>query len=147
MRKLFSTIITVLLLVSILAGAVASASPESAVPCESGYLLAYSATAATGSERGAIKVTFIVKGMQENTTQIGVSKISVCRYDGTPMKTIYGSTANGLLAAGVLNYSGSYEITGLEPGTSYYALVTIIAADASGSDTRVVTTNTVKAAS
>lgn len=38
------------------------------------------------------------------------------------------------------------EIANPEPGTSYYAEVTVIAGDASGSDSRVVTAETVKAA-
>lgn len=62
--------------------------------------------------------------------RIGASKIIIYRYDGTPIRTYYGSTSNYLLSSGVESYSYVYTVTNLEAGTSYYAEVTIIAGDA-----------------
>lgn len=147
MKRVLTSIIAVLLLLSVLGNVVMAALPETVFPNESSYFVSYLATAATGSDKGEIRVTITVRSAKSGLTQIGTSKIVVCRYDGTPIRTYYGTTANGLLSSGVFSYSYTYTISNLEPGTSYYAEVTVIAADASGSDTRVVTTNTVKAAS
>lgn len=147
MKRILTSIITVLLLLSVLGNVTMAALPETVVPNESSYLISYLATAATGNNEGEIRVTITVRSAKANLTEIGASKIVVCRSDGTPIRTYYGSTTNGLLSSGVYTYSYTYAIPNLEPSTSYYAQVTVIAADSSGSDTRTVTTNTVKAGS
>lgn len=147
MKRILSIAIILLLLLSSFGAAATAAQPEPVLPAESAYLSHYRAGVTTSDTRGAILLEFWVGAEIMKPTIIGVSEISVCRYDGTPMKTINGSYANGLLTSGVYNYLHQYLIDGLEPGTNYYAKVTVIVGDAKGSDTRQITTNTTKAGS
>ena len=74
---------------------------------------------------------------------IGVYKIVVRKSDGTLNRTVWGSTANGLLKANDWRHFGTYTISGLTSGTTYYCTVTVIASDSSGGDTRTITTSLV----
>ena len=109
----------------------------------SSYLSRYSAALSQGKQSGSVKVTYYVRAKILTTTWIGVNRIVVYRSDGSIYKTVTGTTANGLLKnSGVAVLSGSYTMA-CEPNTTYYARVTLLAADDSGSDTGVIVTNSV----
>ena len=112
-------------------------------PRASAYLSRYIATLSEGNAPGQLNIAFSVTASRV-MTKVGVSRIDIYRSNGTYVTSINGSTANGLLALSTMHHSGTYTYNGIS-GVSYYAIVTVYAGDTTGSDTRTVTTNTVKA--
>lgn len=110
---------------------------------ESSYLTSYMVSLAKGLGSGQLDVVYQVKSVKLNLTGIGVSKIQIYTSSGTLYRTIYGTTINGLMKSSGTSHSGVYTIT-CTPDTSYYCVVTVIAKDSNGSDTRQITTSTVK---
>lgn len=104
------------------------------------YLSSYRALISGSSGKLEIGYT-VVAG--ETMTSIGVSKIQIYKSNGTLVATITGSTTNGLLVKNSDAHSDTYTYSG-KSGESYYAVVTFIAKDSSGSDSKSVTTKTVK---
>lgn len=74
--------------------------------------------------------------------RLGVTRILIYKADGTYVKTVYGSTSNGLLRDNDAFFAADYIYQG-DPNTSYYGIVYFTCRDASGSDSRHVTTDTV----
>lgn len=109
----------------------------------SDYISNYTVSLSQGSNSGEIKLTYSVTSAVANPVRVGVWKIVVHTASGSIYKTIYGTTANGLLHSSVKTASGTYTIA-CEPNTSYYCVVTVYATDANGSDSIAVTTNTAK---
>lgn len=72
-------------------------------------------------------------------TSIGVSKIELYTADGDRVKTIYGSTSNGLMYSSGLSHYDTYTISATA-GEEYYAVVTFKAGNSSGSGTGTYTT-------
>jgi hypothetical protein len=77
-------------------------------------------------------------------TSIGVSRIDVYSSDGSFVKSVNGSTSNGLLASGTSIHSGTHTIK-VSSGQRYYLEVTFIAKNSLGSDSKWTTTNTATA--
>ena len=108
------------------------------------YLSAFSATAAKTRD-GDIAVSCSVTGSKKMDS-IGVSRIEIQWYNASRWTTeeIYTSSdLSNLQASNSIYVSGKFIHTPEESG-SYRALVTVYAEDGSGSDSRVVTTATVK---
>lgn len=78
-------------------------------------------------------------------TKIGVSTIKIYELDGDRITTIYGTTRNGLITSGS-SIAGTYTYEGT-PGSYYYAEVTVFAENETESDSKTITTNTIKAPS
>lgn len=104
----------------------------------------YSAVMFQGSARGVVEISYAVSGTAPTMTSIVVSSIKIYTSNGNCVKTITGSTSNGLMARNTVKHSGTYSYSGVSK-TSYYAIVTFSASVGGNSDTKQVRTNTVKA--
>ena len=133
MKKTVALLLAVVLTLASLSATVSAAEARA-----SDYLSGYGATLAQGSASGGIVVNYYV-----NSSKPGVSKIEIYTSTGTRVKTIYGTTANGLIVNTNMIHAGSYPII-CEPGTEYYAKVTVMGKNSQGSDSRVITTNSIK---
>ena len=108
------------------------------------YLSSYSANAVQGNTQGEIDFTFTVRAT--NTfSKIGALKIVIYEANGDYVKTIWGSTSNGLLSPISGRHYGSYYPFRGNPGTSYYAIVTVCAGTATDYDSREVKTSVAQA--
>lgn len=114
----------------------------SMIPWASLSLSTYRSIAYDGPSSGKVEIYYEVTAKGTVTT-CGVSSISIYEEDGTHVTTIHGALTNGLLVFGS-SHMGSYFYDG-ESGVSYYAKVTFYASGSSGSDSRTVTTNVVRA--
>lgn len=138
-KRLFSLFCITLLITSL----VTTAKAGSIQPYASDYLAKYTIAMGPGSNAGELLLAYSVVGTG-NATTTGIKKLDVYKANGTYVTTIYGTTSNKLLRSSSSYNSGTYTYKGVS-GTSYYMLVTVYAGDSYGSDTRTVTTNTVKA--
>lgn len=138
MKKTVALLLAVVLTLASLSATVSAAEARA-----SDYLSGYGATLAQGNASGGIVVNYYVNSSKPGVTQIGVSKIEIYTSTGTRVKTIYGTTANGLIANTNMIHAGSYPII-CEPDTEYYAKVTVMEKNSQGSDSRVITTNSIK---
>ena len=136
-------IISILVIVSILF-AVLPVFSVMAESRESNYITNYIALLSAGSSSGELTLTYRIKTTTAGMTRLGVLAIFVYRTDGSLARTIIGSVSNGLMQTSGYTASGTYSFN-CEPGESYYCNVTFIAENASGSDVRDRTTNTVVA--
>lgn len=102
-----------------------------------------SATLQQGSTKGKLSVHYSIRG-KTTMSSIGVSSIKLYTSSGSCVATITGTTSNGLLVKNAFSHSSSYTCSAVS-GTSYYAIVTVIATNGSLSDSRQIRTNTVTA--
>lgn len=110
----------------------------------SNYLSFYRASAYAGSASGQIKLNFSVTAT-DTMKQVGVQKVQLYRASNDSLyKTSWGTTSNGLMFANTAFANGTYTMTGIS-GETYYCKVTIYASNASGWDSRTITTGTVTA--
>lgn len=139
MIKRVSTIfLAVVLLLSALPFNTSAANPVEDEIEASNYLTSYAAVLYSDGTTGKLKLWHQVYA-KAAMSEVGVYKIVVKKSNGTVVRTIWGSTANGLLAANSVYHSGVYNLS-LTSGTTYYCVVTVIAQNSSGADTRTVTT-------
>lgn len=118
--------------------------PAKAATYASDYLRDYDASLSTGSRSGQLSLSFTASAY-DSMTSIGVSSISVYTAEGAYVKTISGSTSNGLLASRCSSHNGSYSIS-VAPGQEYYLRLTFVARTANSGDSKLYTTNTAMAA-
>lgn len=107
----------------------------------SDYLTQYAA-ALIPTETGKYDIHYDVTATKRSDS-LGVSKIVIYRSDGTYITTISGSTSNGLICEDSGSHTGIYPGYGVS-GNYYYAVVTIFAERDGGSDSREITTNTIR---
>ena len=141
MKRTFSALLAALMLVSCLG----TASGAVIEPFRaSDYLSSYAAFISAGDNAREINIGYDVSA---NTlaSLVGVYKIVIYKANGTQVSVVNGSVANGLLRMNWNSHGGEYIYKGATSGTSYYAVVTVYASDSSGSDSRSITTDTVKA--
>lgn len=119
--------------------------PAKASTYASVYLQDYDATLSTGSRSGQLALTFYVDSF-DYMNSLGISSIAVYTSDNTYVKTINGSTSNGLLAANTFSHGETYTVTHLTPGQEYYLRLTFVARDSYSGDSKIFTTNTAMAA-
>lgn len=131
--------IVVMLAITNLCGTTASASVSRSSPT----LSSYSAVATQGSSTGKIVITYDVCA-NAIASSLGVSRIEIYKSNGTYVTTIYPTSLNGLKTTNAMWHRSSYTYTGTS-GTYYYAEVTVFATIDGVTDSRTVTTNTVKA--
>lgn len=74
--------------------------------------------------------------------RLGITRILIYKGDGTYVKTVYGSTSNGLLWDNRATFGADYTYYG-DPNSSYYGVIYFTCRDTNGSDSRHVTTDTV----
>ncbi|MEY8388999.1 hypothetical protein AALC17_17275 [Oscillospiraceae bacterium 38-13] len=118
--------------------------PAKAATYASDYLRDYDAFLSTGSRSGQLSLSFAASAY-DSMTSIGVSSISVYTAEGAYVKTISGSTSNGLLASRCYSHDGTYSIS-VSPGQEYYLRLTFVARDSYSGDSKSYTTNTAIAA-
>ena len=92
-----------------------------------------------GSTNGELLLDFDIVG-QGTMDTIGVSKIKVYRQDGVLYRTIYGTTANGLMANNTFNHFNTFSISAIA-GVTYCCEVTFFAGKDGGYDTITAFTN------
>ena len=136
MRRFIMLTFCVILMASLFCG------PVKATTYSSDYLRTYDASLSTGSSSG-LSLTFSARA-RYSMSSIGISRILVYSDDGSYVKTITGSTSNGLLASNMSSHEGTYAISATS-GQKYYLEVTFTAKDSSGSDSKTLTTNTATA--
>lgn len=110
----------------------------------SDYLRDYEATLSTGNRSGQLSLDFSAVAY-ESMASLGVSNIAVYTAGGSYVKTINGSTSNGLLASHAFSHNGAYSIS-VTPGQEYYLRLTFVARDSYSGDSKSYTTNTAMAA-
>lgn len=106
-------------------------------------LSTYTASAASGSNKGEVKISYDVRA-SAIADKVGVSKIKVYAVDGSSVTIIPGNTTNGLVLEDTTRHRSSYTYTGTS-GKYYYAEVTVFADIDPDTDSRTITTDTVKA--
>ena len=137
--RIMSIALFLVLALNTLSGTVVYASTLRASPT----LNAYSAIITKGNSTGKIVITYDVAA---NTIadSVGVSSMKIYKSDGSYVTTITATSLNGFTDSGVMSHRNSYTYTGTS-GTYYYAEVTVFATIKGVTDSRTVTTNTVKA--
>lgn len=133
MKRSISIAFCAILLISLFCG------PAKAATYSSEYLYDYSASLSTGNRSGELSLTFYLYS-RSSMTSMGVSRIDVYSADGSFVKSVNGSTSNGLLASGTSGHSGTHTIK-VTSGQRYYLEVTFMAKNSSGSDSKSFTTN------
>ena len=127
------------LAILILGSATASASTLRSSPT----LSSYGVVLTKGSDTGKVVITYDVLA-NSVAESLGVSKIEIYKSNKEYVTTIYPTSLNGLKTTNAMWHRSSYTYTGTS-GTSYYAEVTVFATIDGVTDSRTVTTNTVKA--
>lgn len=133
-------LVSVLLILAL----VLSAFPMLAQARSSDYINTASAELVTGSGSGDLILKYNVRAT-DAMDMVGVKKVQVYTTAGTLVRVIEGAPSNNLLKMNAVSISNSYTMHKLTPGASYYCVVTAYAKDASGSETRTITTNTANA--
>lgn len=141
MKRFLSLILAFTLVLSGCFGAALAAG--GADPRASLTITSYMVAAKAGSTSREILIGYDVKATNV-ADSLGVSSIEIYKSDGTKVTTITGTTSNGLIRSDSSIKKGTYTYTGTS-GVSYYAKVTVFATIGSNSDSRVVTTDVVKA--
>ena len=138
MKRIISMAFCLILMVSLFSF------PAKASTYASDYLRSYDASLSTGSCSGQISLSFSASAY-DSMSSIGVSSIAVYTAEGSYVKTISGSTSNGLLASRSYSHDGTYSIS-VTPGQEYYLRLTFVARDSYSGDSKSYTTNTAIAA-
>lgn len=118
--------------------------PAKAATYASDYLRSYDASLSTGSRSGQLNLQFSASA-RDSMSSIGISSVAVYTTGGSYVKTINGSTSNGLMASGSYSHRGAYSIS-VTPGQEYYLRLTFVARDSYSGDSKSYTTNTAMAA-
>lgn len=121
-----------------------SAFPMLAQARSSDYIDTAKAELVTGSGSGDLILKYNVRAT-DAMDMVGVKKVQIYTAAGTLVRVIEGAPSNNLLKMNAVSVNSSYTVHKLTPGASYYCVVTAYAKDASGSETRTITTNTAKA--
>lgn len=106
-------------------------------------LSGYSAELYAGSRKGEVYINYDVQS-SKLADSVGVKSIAFYKSNGDYVATVYGSESNGLIASKKVLCAGDYYYY-LTSGVYYYAVVTIFADVGNYSDSRTITTSTVKA--
>lgn len=141
-HRTFLISITAALIFAMLCSMTASAA-NSDILRASPTLSSYSAILTQGSSTGEIKINYDVCA-NSKADSLGVSSIKIYKSNGSYVTTITPTALNGLSITNSGWHLSSYTYTGVS-GTSYYAVVTVFATIDGVSDSREITTNTVKA--
>ena len=138
MNRIFSSFVLLSMIVSCIG--VASAT-DMQQPRASLTLSRYSAVISAGDGGGEVIIGYDVKASKP-ADSVGVESIDFYTKDGNHVKSVTGSTRNGLVCNDSIFCAGDYKCS-LPSGESYYAEVTIFAEVGSDYDSRTVTTSTV----
>lgn len=106
-------------------------------------LSSYLVSAKVGDNPGEIKIAYDVCPTGKADC-VGISSITIYQSNGVAVKTITGTTSNGLLRTDAIRHRSTYVYSGTS-GVSYYASATVYAEIGDNSDSRRVTTEIIKA--
>lgn len=138
-------LIMLLSLSAISSGAAFENNTDDASVMSSEFLSMYYVTLQSGSQSGTLSVNFAVSATA-SVSQLGISQIQVYKENGSYVKTIGGTTFNGLIARNAAYHTGSYVIQSLTPGASYYIIATAYASTGgNNADFKDVLTTTAQA--
>ena len=140
MRRIFTVVLALGVLFTCCCGtAYASADFDT----RASYTLSgYSAELYSGSNKGEVYINYDVES-SKLADSVGVKSITFYKSNGDYVTTVYGSVGNGLIGTKTCLHDGDYYYS-LTSGVSYYAKVTIFATVGNLSDSRTITTSTVK---
>lgn len=138
-RSIISLAIVLAIIITTFGSVTASASTLRSSPT----LSSYGAIITKGASTGKIVITYDVLA-NSIADSVGVSSMKIYKSDGSYVTTINATILNGFTTSGHMSHRNSYTYTGTS-GTSYYAEVTVFATIDGVTDSRTVTTNTVKA--
>ena len=138
MKRIFSFVISLTLLLTCFVGTTLAVSP--AEPYASLTISYYDADMVSGG-KGTAYIDFSI-GSSKFADELGVDVIKIYTSAGRHVKTVYGSIANGLICTDDSWHNDSYEVS--LPAGSYYAKVTVFATAGSLTDSRTVTTSIVR---
>lgn len=138
-RNIIAFGITLIIIIATLGSVTASASVLRSSPT----LSSYGVIITKGTSAGKIVITYDVLA-NSIADSVGVSSMKIYKSDGSYVTTIYATSLNGFKAYGAMSHRNSYTYTGTS-GTYYYAEVTVFATIDGVTDSRTITTNTVKA--
>jgi hypothetical protein len=124
-------------------GAVSAVRAEDVGTRASFTLSDYNAVLKAGTTSGEIRISYTVLASKP-ADSVGVSSITIYKSDGSHVTTITGTTGNGLILNSDVGHAGTYSYKGTS-GVSYYAVATVFAKVGTISDSRLITTATVKA--
>ncbi len=141
MKRIISSILALTMMFALSCGATAVSGGAS--PMASPTLAEYIAIMTAGTSSRELKIAYDVTASRL-ADLVGVSSIVIYKSDGSYVTTITGTTGNGLIVSSDFGHAGSYAYLGTS-GTYYYAKVTVFATIGSVSDSRTITTSTVKA--
>lgn len=139
MRKRILSLGLILTMVLTLCGGMALAVETRA----SSTLTYYPVGVSKGENEGEVDISYDVLA-NKKADEVGVSSIKIYKLDGTYVTTVTGTVTNGLLRTNATRHSSTYTYKGTS-GVTYYAEVTVYAKIGSDSDSRTVTTPSVKA--
>ncbi len=140
MKRIIATILLAAFLVAAYSADIFATDTEAAEPRSSAYISGCSATLSTGTQKGEVVLNFFINSSRTDLTKIGINNIVVYRENGTKVRSVGGSFENGLLKANARSYTSSYSLI-LTTSESYYMVITFVAGNASGVETRTFTTN------
>ncbi len=140
MKRTFTFALALTMVLTCCSGAALAAtfSPQASLTLSS-----YEVMIKAGSKSGEIRINYDVTA-SKLADSLGVSSIEIYKSNGSYVTTITGTTSNGLVRNDSGSHMGVYSYIGTS-GVSYYAKVTIFATVGSVSDSRTITTSTVKA--
>lgn len=138
MKRVLSVFISTVLLFVCCIGTTSAASK---IEPYASLTISYSFAEIYNNGNGTIDVDCSVRS-NKMADEIGVESIEIFRLDGSRVKIVYGSTANGLINHNSSTYGKSYVVS-LSPG-SYYAKVTVFASVGSITDSKTITTSALK---
>lgn len=142
MKRIIFSIFALVMALNCCYGA-ASAQNTTVLDRASFTLSGYSSSMKVGNSRGEIRINYNVTASRP-ADSVGVSSIVIYQLNGSYITTITGSTSNGLVNSSSNIHMGTYSYTATS-GVSYYAKVTVFATCQGVTDSRTVTTATVKA--
>ncbi len=87
---------------------------------------------------GTVKVTFDITATGRMTS-VGATVIRIKDSNGTTIKTFEYETTSGMMGYNCISHIGSVTYKGV-PGGKYYAVVSFVAKNSSGSDSAAYTT-------
>lgn len=103
----------------------------------------FTVNSSKGDNKGEVKISYDVQA-SKTADEVGVSSIKIYESDGSYVTTVTGTTGNGMIRTGTTRHKSTYIYKGTS-GVSYYAVVTGFATVGSDSDSRTVTTGSIKA--
>lgn len=141
LKRVFTSILALTMILTLSCGN--SAAFGELAPMSSFTLSDYNVGLKVGVNQGEIRISYDVAA-SKRADSLGVSSIAIYRANGSHVATITGTTANKLVRNSTSGNTGTYSYIATS-GTSYYAEVTVFATVGSTTDSRMVTTTTVKA--